>query len=674
MRKNAFSFTFLLLQLTVAPAQWNHPHIEKSSDPILHSAFASQPKTLDPAKAYSSDEIGLIAQIYEPPLQYAFLKRPYQLEPLTLTEMPKISYLDKNNRLLPANTPVSKIAYTVYDLKIKPGIYYQPHPAFSQKRELTAEDYVYQIKRLASPTVHSPIAGVMDTHIVGFADFTALLEAKHLRGYSDLRQYTMSGVKIINRYEYQIKVYGVYPQFLYWLAMPFFAPMPWEAEVFYSNPQLIEKNITLDWAPIGTGPYMLTENNPNAKIVLLKNPNFHAEYFPDTQQKLPMINQVVLSLDKESIPRWNKFLQGYYDRSGINADSFDQVIQTDKNGNPTLTPDMQKKGIKLQTNVGLSVFYMGFNMLDPVVGGQSDKNKKLRQAIAIAIDQETFIKLFMNGRGIPAQSPLPPGIFGYESDAQHFNHVMYHWEGKILKRNSLDTAKKLLAEAGYPNGINPKTHKPLMLVYDVMSSGNPDDKTQLNWLRQQFAKLGIELDIRQTDYNRFQDKVRTGQAQLFSWGWNADYPDAENFLFLLYGPNGKVNHGGENAANYNNPRFNTLFDEIKNMPNSPQRLEKIRALLEIIEEDTPWVWGIHPIDFTLSHAWMTQLPINSIANNTLKYQSMHPALREKLQEKWNRPVLWPLFLLLICLGIIAVPLAVTYWRRENRPPTRRKQK
>jgi len=679
--------TSMLFLYVAAFAQWNNPHPGKLDQNTLFSAFSSSPKTLDPAKAYSSDETGLIAQIYEPPLQYDFLQRPYKLTPLTLAQMPTVTYIKKDG----------KIEYTIYDLKIKPGIYYQPHPAFAKNkipphlhalsdfkntgaRELTAEDYVYQIKRLASPTVSSPIFGVMSEHIVGFKEYAKTLQKNHTL---DLRQYPLSGVKVISKYEYQIKIYGSYPQFMYWLAMPFFAPVPWEADLFYAQPELKEKNITLDWYPVGTGPYLLQENNPNEQMVLSKNPHFHGEKYPSVGEpgdaekgylknagkSLPMVDKLVLSLDKESIPRWNKFLQGYYDRSGISADSFDQAIQLDKNGNPVLTKAMRDKGIRLETTVSPSVYYIGFNMLDDVVGGNSEKNKKLRQAIAIAIDYEEYIQLFMNGRGVAAHSPIPPGIFGYEKN--NINKVIYFWDSGVAKRKPIAEAKKLLTEAGYPNGIDPKTGKALVLNYDVTSTGNPDDKSQLNWMRKQFAKIGIELNIRHTEYNRFQDKVRTGNAQIFSWGWLADYPDPENFLFLLHSANGKVKHGGENATNYSNRKADQLFDKIKNMPNDEKRRAKIREYLSIVQEDSPWIWGVHPIDFTLSHQWVTPSKANSIANNTLKYQEINPKLRAQLREKWNNPILWPLWILLMFLILIFIPLIVTYWRRENKPNVKR---
>ena len=119
---------------------------------------------------------------------------------------------------------------------------------------------------------------------------------------------------------------------------------------------------------------------------------------------------------------------------------------------------------------------------------------------------------------------------------------------------------------------DPETGGPLILYYDTPAAG-PDSKAMLQWYRKQLAKLGIELVIRATDYNRFQDKMLKGTAQIFQWGWNADYPDPENFLFLLYGPNAKVGRNGENAANYKNPEYDALFEQVKNMDNGPERQE-----------------------------------------------------------------------------------------------------
>jgi len=548
-------------------------------------------------------------------------------------------------------------------------------------RELIAADYVYQIKRLAHPHLHSPIFGLMADYIVGLRDYAKTLkQASKLNkrsSFLNLNDYPLAGAEVIDRYRYRIKLRGKYPQFRYWLAMPFFAPVPWEADAFYSQPGMKEGNITLDWYPIGTGPYMLTVNNPNRQMVLARNPNFHGETYPtegsagdaaaglleDAGKPLPLIDQVVYSLEKEAIPYWNKFLQGYYDSSGVSSDSFDQAIKIGSTGDISLTPDLKRKGVQLNTAVSASVFYMGFNMLDPVIGGDSERARLLRHAISIAMDYEEYISIFANGRGIPAQSPLPPGIFGYVDGEAGIDHYVYDWGKNGLQRKSIDIAKKLLTEAGYPGGREQDTGKPLVLYLDT-PGGGPDDAARLNWLRKQFAKLDVQLQIRDTDYNRFQDKMRKGAAQIFQWGWNADYPDPENFLFLLYGKNSKVEHNGENAANYVNPEYDRLFEQMTNMDNGPARQAVIDRMLEILRYDAPWVFGFHPKQFVLYHQWYHNAKPNLMANNTLKYRRIDPALREQQRHAWNRPVLWPLGLVFLLLVVMVVPAVVAYRRHE----------
>ncbi len=236
--------------------------------------------------------------------------------------------------------------------------------------------------------------------------------------------------------------------------------------------------------------------------------------------------------------------------------------------------------------------------------------------------------------------------------------------GKVLRR-SIEQARRI-AEPGRAirTGATPQTGKPLVLYYDAVATG-PDDKAHMNWWRKQFSKLGIQLVVRNTDYNRFQEKVRKGTAQMFSWGWNADYPDPENFLFLLYGPNAKVDGGGENASNYANPEFDALFARMKNMDNGPERLAIIDRMLEILRRDAPWLWGYHPKAFSLHHAWYHNVKPNLMANNTLKYKRIDPQLRAQRRQAWNQPVLWPVASLGTVLLISLIPAFIMFRRRER---------
>jgi oligopeptide transport system substrate-binding protein len=694
-----------ILSLAACGQNWNDPYPKRDEGKkVFYTVFEERPKHLDPARSYSSNEVEFTGQIYEPPLQYHFLKRPYTLEPLVTESMPVVRYWDASGHELPADVAPEKIARSAYDIRIKPGIRYQPHPAFamlpngqprylglhekdlehintlkdfreSGTRELTAEDYVYEIKRLASPQINSPIFGLMTEYIDGLAEFnTQVAKAADKQprdAWLDLRPFDLRGVRALDRYTYRITLKTFYPQFIYWLAMPFFAPVPWEAERFYAQPGMAERNLNLDWFPVGTGPFLLSENDPNRRMVLDRNPNFHGEAYPaegepgdqatgllrDAGKPLPLIDRAVFTLEKEDIPQWSKFLQGYYDASGISSDNFDQAVRFSPQGDADLTPEMKSKGIKLVTAITTSRRYMGFNMMDSVVGGLNDRARKLRQAISIAVDYEEFISIFLNGRGIPAQGPLPPGIFGYRDTP---NPIVYSADGK---RRSIAEAKRLLAEAGYPNGRDEKTGQPLVLYFDTAATG-PDAKSRLDWLTKQFRKLDIQLVIRATDYNRFQDKMQKGNAEIFEWGWNADYPDPENFLFLLYGPNSKATKGGENAANYINPEFDKLFARMKAMPNGPERQKLIDQMTDLLRTDAPWLFGFIPKGFSLQHAWVGNVKPNLMANNTLKYRRIDPKLRAHKQAEWNRPAYWPFGLLFIAVVVLVWPAWRQYRKQE----------
>lgn len=695
---------------------WNNPYrAGEAAGPIFYGSFAERPKHLDPARSYSSNEWSFISQVYEPPLQYHYLRRPYTLVPQTATSMPEVRYYAADSSLLGADAAADAVAYTDYVLSIRPGIRYQPHPALARKadggfhywplqeetldkvsalgdfehngsRELVADDYLYQIKRLAFAPNHSPVASLMAEHIQGFADFMQRTKVAHealekvdgRKPWLDLRAFDMHGIERIDRYRYRIRINRKYPQFIYWLAMNFFAPMPWEAERFYRQAGLNEKNINLHWYPIGTGPYMLTENNPNLRMVLVRNPNFRGEAYPldgaetdrsaglleDAGKTMPFIQRAVYSLEKEAIPRWNKFLQGYYDNSGIGSDSFDQAVQFGGGGEASLTPTMVERGIRLTTAVETTIFYTGFNMRDQVVGGDSERARLLRQAIAIATDYEEYISIFRNGRGQAAQGPLPPGIFGHRDGEAGINPVTHVWHKGVARRRGVDAARALLAKAGYPDGRDPATGGPLILNYDTPRAG-PDSKAMLQWYRKQLAKLGIELVIRATDYNRFQDKMLKGTAQIFSWGWNADYPDPENFLFLLYGPNGKVESKGENAANFNNAEFDALFLDMKDMDNGPERQKVIDRMIEILRVESPWLFGFFPKAFSLHHDWYRNAKPHLMAKNTLKYLRVDGNARVVAQQAWNRAVLWPLMLVLLLLMISVIPAVRGFRTRER---------
>jgi ABC-type transport system substrate-binding protein len=309
-------------------------------------------------------------------------------------------------------------------------------------------------------------------------------------------------------------------------------------------------------------------------------------------------------------------------------------------------------------------------MRDPLVGGAGadaagrERARLLRQAISVVLDAEEFISIFLNGRGIPAMQPIPPGVFGAHDGEAGINPVVYEWRDGKPQRRGVAEAKRLLAKAGWPNGRDARTGEPLILNFDTTDTGM-GDRSRVDWLAKQFRALGVQFVVRATDWNRFQDKLIKGNAQIFLLGWNADYPDPENLLFLLHGPQGKANGQGNNSANYVNAEYDRLFDRMKVMPDGPERQRVIDRMVEILRHDAPWVFWFHPKTYSLQHGWVKNRKPGDIVRNGLKYQRVDVDVREAARTSWNQPTRWPLAAVALLLVALATPAAHAWRRRER---------
>jgi len=702
--------TLLLWLSACGDSRLNNPHpAQKESGMVYYSSFDLPPKHLDPAISYASIEALFIDQIYESPLSYHFLKRPYELSPAAAVALPEVSYLNQARQ--PVAEDSEAVAYTRYTIQLKPDLHFQPHPAFARdasgellyqfasvdqasaykrledftevgSRPAVANDFIYQIKRLADAKNKSPMLGFMGRYIVGMKDFSQRLGDVERDGWLNLDDYQMEGLEEIDEHSYSILVYGRYPQFVYWLAMSFFTATAPEVDRFYQNPGFRERNLTLDWHPVGTGPYMMTKNDPNSEIVLERNPNFHAEYYPsegsagdrengfldDAGKRLPFIDKAVYRLEKSVLPRWTKFLQGYYDRSGENHANttgvFDQAFTVGPYG-LELTEEMASHQLTISEAHVPVVYYYGFNMRDPVVGGYTEKARKLRQALSIAYNQEDYSDIFYKGTALPAQGPLAPGIPGYIEGEAGINPYIYDWVDGAPQRKSVETARQLLAEAGYPNGRKAETGEPLKIFLDVQSQaiGN----AQMDWMRRQMQQLGVQIEFRAADFNRTQEKLLTGNAQIFSLGWGADYPDPENFLFLFYSPESPLVCGcdGANNGNYENPEFDKLFIKMRSMQPGQARSELVASMVDMVRRDALWMSSFHTREFYLNNPWVFNTKQNGMTRSALRYMRLDTDLRDKLQMQWNKPVLWPLVAGLILFIAIVFPAVRAYRKRQR---------
>jgi ABC-type transport system substrate-binding protein len=427
---------------------------------------------------------------------------------------------------------------------------------------------------------------------------------------------------------------------------------------------------------------MLTEYIPNARMELVRNPNYRGVPYPcegepgdkekgflkDCGQKTPFVDKVVSVIEKEATSVATKFIQGYYDIPQLERGEPGIGYQVSIQDGTGRAKELLERKIQLPSTIQVGFWHFGFNWLDPVVGlGKTPedriRNKKLRQALAIAFDFEEYVSIFEDNRAQVNHSVVVPGLFG--NNLSQPNPVIYDKlpDGKF-KRKSIEGAKKLLAEAGYPNGRDIKTGQPLTLNYDTQGVG-PGYKARLDWVAKQFAKLNIQIEIRNTDYNRFQDKMRKGSAQFFFWGWLADYPDPENFLFLLYGPNSKAKFDGENSSNYANAEFDQLFDRMKDLEDTPERAAMIGKMIEIMQDELPMLYGWSEEFGGAYHQWVFNGKPSNIIRDALPYLRLDTQLRTSKIREWNQAIWWPLVVLPLLLLGVAWPAWNAWCRRQS---------
>jgi ABC-type transport system substrate-binding protein len=477
------------------------------------------------------------------------------------------------------------------------------------------------------------------------------------------------------------------------MQLTFMAPVPWEADAFYAQPGMAEKNLSLDVWPVGTGPYMLVEYEKDRRHVMKRNPHYRGEPYPcegmpgdkeagllaDCGKRTPFIDTLVSTVEREKVPRQAKFRQGYYDIDVFERTDTGLDYLVDMQDSEDVRREYTAKGFRLERGSDVNSWYLGFNLLDPTLGegdvGQLSaeqrlKNRKLRQALSIAIDWEEYSRIFPEDAGETAMGPVPPGIFGSrEGTEAGLNPVTHVWKDGRAQRRPIADAKRLLAEAGYPNGREAQSGRPLVLNYDYYSAPTPANKPKLDWMVRQFAKLGVQLEVRATDNNQFQDKVRKGKYQIFWLGWLADYPDPENFLFLLYGPTGKTKHDGENTSNYASAEYDRLFTQMKTLANGPERQALIDQMVGVAQQDAPWAMGYFPYVSAAHQRWVKNYKPAILIRDHGRYLRLDVADRRAAQAEWNRPVWWPLFAIGAAL-LALVLLARAQFRRRERTNAR----
>lgn len=554
---------------------------------VLELNVSAKVKGLDPVNAGDTYSSGEIARVYEGLLEYHYLERPYKLIPNLAESMPE----------------VSKDGLT-YTFKIKKGVMFHDNKCFpnGKGRELKASDFVYSIKRMADLKNNSTGWWLLDGRIAGLNEWRDKYNGKEAN-YSE----KVEGLQALDDYTLQFKLTSEYPQFLYSLAMVYTYAVPKEAVEMYGQEFLNN--------PVGTGPFMTGTYTQSNTIVYTKNPNYRDVRYP-TQgseadkkaglleyagKKLPLVDKIKVNIVTESSTRFLKFKNGEVDLSEIPKDDFGEVVTPDQG----LTDEFAKKGIALEVTPDLDITYIAFNMEDKLFKG----NAKLRQAMSLAYNHSKANDLFYNGRGMLAQTIIPPGIPGYDPNYKN-----------PYKVYDLEKAKKLLAEAGYPEGKGLPE-----ITYETTAT--TVSRQMSEFFQKAMADIGIKIKVSTNTWPQLTQKTKKKQAQMFGMAWLGDYPDAENFLQLLWGPNASP---GPNGSNYNNAAFNAEFAKVKNMQPSPERAKLYAKLAQQAAEQTPLLLGVHRTSFVLKHSWLKNYKFSTFNQGHAKYYDVDLKKKEEV--------------------------------------------
>ena len=563
-------------------------------DTTINVALKANVKGLDPIRANDLYSSTVIAQIFEGLLQYNYLKRPFTLEPALADGMPTVS--------------ADGLTHT---FKIKKGIHFQDNAAFpgGKGRELVASDFIYSWKRLADPKNASEGFWIFDGKVKGLNEWAEALKAGKAK-FDD----PIEGFSAPDNNTLVIKLKTPYYQLYYVLAMQFAGVVPKEAVDKYGEEFLNN--------PVGTGPFMLEKASDwvrNSKITLKKNPNYRVDTYPtegeagdkekglleDAGKQMPFSDTLVFQELLEDQPRWQNTMKGNFDYIEIPNDNFDGSVQ--KDDHTKIATELASKGMFLDITPGVDVTYVGVNMKDPILG----KNKDLRHALQIAHDEKTEIDKFLNGRGIAAQSPIPPGVSSYDPNFKN------PYQFDVAK------AKELLAKAGYPDGKGLPE-----LQYDTLSDAKA--RQMAEFYSQSLKAIGVNVRINSNTWPQFQDKIKTGKVQLFGIAWGADYPDAQNFYQLFYSKNVSP---GPNDTSYVSPEFDKLYEASLLLPPGPARDKIYTQMRDVVVEDSPWLFNAHRVGYRVVHGWVKNYKWSDIQNDVYKYMRIDPKKRAEIKSK-----------------------------------------
>ena len=581
---------------------WSSGLAAVDTNKTLRVAFAIAETSFD--SAFASDEASqsVTERIFESMIEYDYLSRPLKLVPRTLEAMPTIT--DNG---------------ATFVFKIRKGIFFADDAAFKgKKRELTAADYAYSLKRLLDPKVKSPWQFLVDGKLAGGDELRA---AAIQSGQFDYDK-PMAGLQVTDRYTLKVKLKATDYNFTYILAMPSTGAVAREVVEFYGA--------EIGSHPVGTGPYQLAreEYRRGSKIVLAANPSYRLRTWDwvssakddqdivkaMTGKSVPTIGRVEIYVVEEDQASWLAFISGQHDYI---PDLRPNAAQLIKDG-PTLKAEYVAKGIRLLPKQTPNLYYAMFNMTNPVYGGYTQEKIALRRAMQYGFPLDEMIRVLYHGDGLPAKGIVPPNVTGHRETRAR------------VQQYDPEMARALLDHFGYKDrdgdGYREMPDGSPLVINRVSGTILLARQVDELWKKSMDA-IGIKMSFEQQKTPDRRKAAREGKAQMMSEAWNADYPDAENFFQLLYGRN--ANAGGENYARFKMKEFDERYEKMRLMPDGPERNRIINDMEDLVKYYAPWINPWHDVQYYVMQPWMMGLKKHPIGHDAWEYADVDVAKQPK---------------------------------------------
>jgi len=575
-------------------------HAAADPNKVLRWYFPTAETGFDPAKISDLYSATINEAIFERLLSYDYMANPAKLAPSVAEAMPEVA---DNGR--------------TYTFHLRKGVYFADDPAFKGvKRELTAQDFVYSYLRFADPKNRAPYAFLVAGKFEGVDELAAAAEKSGRFDYDA----KVRGIEAVDRYTLRLRLkepdYGL----SYVLAHEPTSAVAREVVEAYGN--------DIGAHPVGTGPYMLGQYKRSSQIELIANPGFRdvtyvpAGPIPAASQavaerlrgkRLPRTPRIDIRIIEEGQGQWLAFLNREIDILELLPPEFTPQALTDGK----LKPDLAAKGIVHQVLIRPNVAFTYFNMDDPVVGGYTPEKIALRRAVSMAYNMDEAIRVLYYGRAHPANGPIPPDIEGFDptlrTQAQLYDPA---------------AARALLDKYGYKDrdgdGFREQPDGKPLTLERWSSPGSAQRQADELWKKNMNA-IGLRIEFKKDKLPELRKLARQGKIPMRGDGWNGDYPDAENFMQLLYGPNA----GQANYARFNLPEFNKLYDEARALPDSPARTKLFSKMTELVVAYAPWRLTINDMEDTFAHPWARDYVPHPIRSQVWAYIDVDAAALAK---------------------------------------------